>query len=72
MLSRLSLAASLGGVARLPGVWTRRGVWVAETVLTDAAARRAMEERKRIGDRQRQRQENEVRGKELLGPEDCM
>lgn len=46
------------GVRRTPGVWTRRGLWAPANKLAEDRAR--VEER-RVGDRQRQLREDEVR-----------
>lgn len=48
------------GVSRVPGVWTRRGVWVPTRKLSEAVDRAARIEGRRLGDRRRQRHEDEV------------
>lgn len=55
-------AASLGGVRRNRGVWTRRGVWAPELGSIGEAADRARMEGRILGDRQRRRLEDQVRG----------
>lgn len=49
-----------GGIRRIPGVWTRRGMWAPANELSVEAAVRA--EGRRVGDKQRQRREDEVGG----------
>lgn len=51
-----------GGIRRIPGVWTRRGIWAPANELSVEAADRVRAEGRRVGDRQRQRREDEVGG----------
>lgn len=48
------------GIRRVPGVWTRRGVWAPAKEPVGEDADRARAEGRRLGDRQRQRREDEV------------
>lgn len=48
------------GLQRVPGVWTRRGRWAPANEISDEVANQAGAEGRRVGDKQRQRREDEV------------